>query len=180
MWPVLTPLGDRGALAGDKDEIESLLQQGLNVNEQGAQGRTALHRALGGGHAECARFLIENGADPNKVDALKRTPLHWASMGPPPGNVECCQIIFEKGDAKAMLYKETKSGSTPLHSAAGTNRPDVVRYLVEQQADQNLKDEDGYTPYDVAKARDRPLLRRCARATAANRHPSPPLARRRR
>ena len=57
--------------------------------------RTALHRALGGGHAECARFLIENGADPNKADTLKRTPLHWAAMGPAPGNVECCEIIFE-------------------------------------------------------------------------------------
>lgn len=110
-----------------------------------------MHRALGGGHAECARFLLENGADPNKADALKRTPLHWASMGPPPDNVECCTLVFEKGDGPAMLLKETKSGSTPLHSAAGTNRPDVVRFLVEKQADQTLKDEDGLTPFELAK-----------------------------
>ena len=118
-------------------------------------GRTALHRALGGGFAECARFLIENGADPNKADALKRTPLHWAAMGPAPGNVECCELIFEKGDGQAMLSKETKSGSTPLHSAAGTNRPEVVKFLVEKQADLTLKDE-----LDTLPAREKGRLER--------------------
>ena len=142
-------------------------------------GRTALHRALGGGFVECAALLIEKGADPNQSDSLKRTSLHWAAMGPPPGvlevacsparpyeplclskrtrtplpgapmagNVECCALIFAKvesmarwntcplvmqplsilfvrssaqGDGEVMLTKTTKSGSTPLHSAAGT------------------------------------------------------------
>ena len=45
-----------------------------------------------------------------------------------------------------MMSKATKSGSTPLHSAAGTNRADVVRFLVEKEAPQDLRDEDGLTP----------------------------------
>ena len=53
----------KAARDGDKDGLQDLLQQGLNINEKGAQGRTALHRALGGGHVDCVRFLIEKGAD---------------------------------------------------------------------------------------------------------------------
>lgn len=116
-------------------------------------GRTALHRALGGGFAKCAEFLIEKGADPNQADTLKRTALHWAAMGPAPGNVECCDLVFTKGDGPAMLAKTTKSGSTPLHSAAGTNRPEVVEFLVSKGADQTAKDDDELTAYDLAKVR---------------------------
>ena len=52
------------------------------------------------------------------------------------GNVECCQIIFDHGNGYGMLYEKTKSDSTPLHSATGTNRADVVRFLVEKSAPQ--------------------------------------------
>jgi ankyrin repeat protein len=89
-------------------------------------GRTALHRALGGGFEECVRLLIDKGADLNKPDNLKRTALHWASMAPPPGNVECVKIIFEKGDAASMLTTQSRTGWTPLHAAVGTSRVDVV------------------------------------------------------
>jgi len=142
----------KAARDGDKDEIDALIQQGLNVNEKGAQGRTALHRALGGGFHECAELLIEKGADPNVADSLKRTSLHWAAMAPAPGNVPCCELVFAKGDGEGMMAKTTKSGSTPLHSAAGTNRPEAVKFLVSKGADQAAKDEDEMTPYDLAKA----------------------------
>jgi hypothetical protein len=181
----------KAARDGNRHEIEALINEGLNVNETGAQGtsrlqptrrcwrrnasarvmrlglnrvsarlltgRTALHRALGGGFTECAQLLIEEGADPNIVDALKRTSLHWAAMGPAPHNVECCALVFAHGDGSGMLAKTTKSGSTPLHSAAGTNKPEVVRFLVGKGADQAAKDEDNMTAYDLAKVRARPL-----------------------
>jgi len=144
----------KAARDGNTDECDELIQQGLNVNEKGAQGRTALHRALGGGFHECAEFLIEKGADVNMVDGLKRTSLHWAAMGQGTAEqqVSCCNVVFSKGEGNAMLVKITKSGSTPLHSAAGTNKPDIVKFLVEKGADQLAKDEDEMTAYDLAKA----------------------------
>ena len=141
----------KAARDGSLDELKALLDEGLEVNEKGAQGRTALHRALGGGHTECARFLISKGADPNQIDTLKRTPLHWASMAPPPDNVACCELVFEHGDGVAMMSKVTKSGSTPLHSAAGTSRAGVVTFLVEKGSPQDVKDDDGLTAYELAK-----------------------------
>ena len=142
----------KAARDGDLNEVTSLIdEEKLNVNEKGAQGRTALHRALGSGHHECAQLLISKGADVNISDTLKRTSLHWASMGPAPGNVQCCEIVFEHGDGEAMMSKATKSGSTPLHSATGTCRADVVRFLVEKSSPMDLKDEDGLTAYELAK-----------------------------
>ena len=76
-------------------------------------------------------------------------------MGPPPQNEECCRLLFERcpeGDAEEMLSKETKSGSTPLLSAAGTGRAEVVRFLVEKGADITRRDGDGASAYDLAKA----------------------------
>ena len=98
----------KAAKDGDIDAMKDCLAENIGINEQGAQGRTALHRALGGGFMEASAFLIEKGADPAMVDSLKRTSLHWAAMAPPPGNLACVQLIFEKADGKAMLAKKTK------------------------------------------------------------------------
>ena len=93
----------KAAKDGDIDAMKDCLADKVGINDQGAQGRTALHRALGGGFVEAASFLMEQGADPMIADSLKRTSLHWAAMAPPPGNVDCCKLIFEKSDGKAML-----------------------------------------------------------------------------
>ena len=70
---------------------------------------------------------------------------------PPLGNVDCCKLLFEKVDGKAMLAQKTKSGSTPLHSAAVTNRHDVIRLLLDNGSDEKAEDDDGLTAYDQAK-----------------------------
>ena len=142
----------------DASPDDSLSSYGVHCTS----GRTALHRALGGGFIECAELLIENGADPNQADSLKRTSLHWAAMGPPPENRRCCELVFQKGDGDAMLKMTTKSGSTPLHSAAGTNRVDAVKFLVEKGVDQSIKDDDELTAYDLAKVCTLLLLSRSA------------------
>lgn len=176
----------KAAKDGDVEAIKECLAEGIEVNQQGAQGRTALHRALGGGFLEACELLMESGADALIADSLKRTSLHWAAMGPPPDNVQCCQLLFDVSEAVAMLTKTTKcalqirsrqkdssqplrpshcprgcmhasclhvcrSGSTPLHSAAVTNRFGVIPLLLEKGADQTIEDDDGFTAYDHAR-----------------------------
>jgi len=143
----------KAARDGDKELAEDLLRGGADVNAIGAQGRTALHRALGGGFVEMCRYLIDNKAEVSVVDALKRTSLHWAAMAPVNGK-ECCELLFEVAEEAVvgMLDKQTKSGSTPLHLAAGSNRPEAVSLLLSKGADIKIKDDDDRTAHEAAKA----------------------------
>lgn len=142
----------KAANENDKDGVQDELAKGTNVDEPGAQGRTALHRALGAGYVDLARFLIvECKADPLKDDAMKRSSLHWASMAPS-GSKDCCELLFELNVGKAMLNKQSKSDSTPLHCAISASHVDTAKFLVEQQPDLKLQDEDGKTPFALAKA----------------------------
>lgn len=112
-----------------------MLNEGIDIDALGAQGRTALHRALGGGHCDVARLLIEQGAMVTVIDALKRTSMHWAAMAPAPAALMACLLILELApeEALAMLRKQTKSGRSPLHSAAETGISSSVTASSEGQ-----------------------------------------------
>ena len=113
-------------LPGDVNQVLSLLDEGLEVDALGAQGRTALHRALGGGHHGLARTLIERGARVAVIDSMGRTSMHWAAMAPTALAQQCCLLLFELSEPEALatLGKQTKSGRAPLHSAAETGEND--------------------------------------------------------
>ena len=59
---------------GDEAETSELLaEKDIAIDAPGAQGRTALHRALGSGHKGVAALLLDANADPTKEDSCKRT-----------------------------------------------------------------------------------------------------------
>ena len=74
-------------LAKSKDEeelidlnfVESLLENGADINFPDKHGQTILHEISRGWHPDVARFAIEHGADLNKCDTFGRTPLHLAA-----------------------------------------------------------------------------------------------------
>ena len=98
---------------GDTESVKSLVAEGSAVDEPGAQGRTALHRALGGGFVECAAVLLELGADASIKDQMQRTSLHWAVGAPDPGaSSQCVELLFDRCSAAAeeMINCQSKSG----------------------------------------------------------------------
>mmetsp|Transcript_24767 Transcript_24767/g.63095 ORF Transcript_24767/g.63095 Transcript_24767/m.63095 type:complete len:192 (+) Transcript_24767:20-595(+) len=145
----------KAAKDGLTDDCVSILSEGvIDVNALGAQNRTALHRALGGGFPECAKALMDQGADPAKVDQMKRTSLHWAVMatgGSEDDVLKCVDLLFTAGVGKDMINKPSKSQSTPLHCAITSGRESLARYLLEAGADPSLQDEDGKTAQALAK-----------------------------
>lgn len=139
---------------GDTAGVLDLMQTGAAVNAQGAQGRTALHRALGGGFHECAAALLDGGADTSVVDSMKRTCLHWAVLGPNADDaLTCLTLLFERNEetATSQINKTSKSGSTPLHCVAESGRGEICRFLFDKGADPNLEDGDGKTAVVFAK-----------------------------
>ena len=57
----MTPL-HHGAVHGDGDVLQALLEAGADPNKPDAQGRLPLHWTAAKGHVEGSRVLIEGGA----------------------------------------------------------------------------------------------------------------------
>lgn len=137
----------KAAYKGDAGECEDLISGGADVNEPGAQDRTALHRAVAGKHAHVVKLLISKGANVNLADIAGRTPMHWAGIV---GSTECARALFE---AKASFNDQTKDNqSTPLHMAAESGHVEFCQFAVGTgQADITIKNAQGQTAFDVAK-----------------------------
>ncbi len=82
-----------------------LLEAGANINHQSGDGPdpddpynfsklTPLHIATGPDSVEVVKFMLENGADPNIADALKRTPIFGAVHT---GDIELVQALIDGG-----------------------------------------------------------------------------------
>jgi ankyrin repeat protein len=109
------------AALGKLARVEELIARGAPVNAFGAFGFTALHYAAHLGHLECARALLDGGADPGlratgRIDA---TPLHSAVAGQ---QLETTRLLIERGAPIDATYEggytaldvATKEGLTAI------------------------------------------------------------------
>uniref|UniRef100_A0A0A9VX16 Ankyrin-3 n=1 Tax=Lygus hesperus TaxID=30085 RepID=A0A0A9VX16_LYGHE len=143
----------KAALKGDLGVIEEYLSQYPNdVNAKGAQQRTPLHRAVGGGSDKksIVLLLLDYKADPNAPDINGLTPLHWAATL---GNTDFGTILLDHG---ANPNVQTKNGDTALHFCAEKGNSTFIQLLLNHNADPTLRNNDttnkrGHTPYDVAR-----------------------------
>jgi ankyrin repeat protein len=99
---------------GNTAAARALLAERSDPNDAEADGTTALHRAVHGGHFELAQTLLDAGA---KVDAANRygvPPLYLAAEN---GDARMTQLLLAHGaDANTALPK----GETALMTAART------------------------------------------------------------
>jgi ankyrin repeat protein len=66
------------AVVGDPAKVGLLLAHGADPKAADGSGRTPLHLAAAGGHAETCTLLLTAGADPGALDDCGRTPLDIA------------------------------------------------------------------------------------------------------
>lgn len=100
---------------GDIKAVSEILESGMisDVNKMSPSGLTALHQSAIDGNLECAKALVEKGANVNCTDCESWTPLHAAVMN------ECTDFVrfllasganpALKNDAGETAYEMAKS-----------------------------------------------------------------------
>jgi ankyrin repeat protein len=102
-----------------------ILDYGFDTNElRAGSGRCLLHGAANRGTFKAVKWLLETGADPNRLDQDGRTPLHVCAERNTSTSV--VKLLLEGG---AELNARDASGKTPLDYARANKRVKVVAYL---------------------------------------------------
>ena len=107
-----------------EDLVEFLLEKGANANADDA-GFSAIHPAIMHRSTRMVRALLEHGANPNAV--LKT----WTP---------------ERRTSKDYSFHAEMVGATPLWLAARTVQPDVMRLLLQHNADPKFVFRSEYVP----------------------------------
>ncbi len=130
--------------ARDLKSVEALLKAGVSPNTSDEHGTPVLNSALYGtpkvkeGDERIAILLLEAGAEPDKPDSKKATPVMLACKN---GFKSLVQMLLRKGvNLRAQTHGGIFSyGETPLSIAAEKGDRDLVRMLLQAGADANQR-----------------------------------------
>ncbi|KAL6585815.1 RAC-alpha serine/threonine-protein kinase [Orobanche minor] len=164
------------AFRGDDLLLHHLLKRGLDPNESDNNGRTALHIAAAKGNENCVLLLLDFRADPNSRDSEGSVPLWEAMLNMHKPVVKLLSDNGAKlttGDVGLFSYTAAElnklelleeivrhgggvtqpknNGSTPLHVAVCEGNIEIVKFLLNQGANIDKCDENGWTARDLAE-----------------------------
>ena len=145
------PLPD-AAQKADWRVVQTLIEDGADVNVRQGDAATALHWAVYWDELEVADLLIRSGADVNAANDLGVTPL-WAAAEN--GSAAMARRLLGAGaDPNVSLL----SGETPLMTAARVGAAEVAQLLVETGADAAATAGRGQTALMWAVAQRHPAV----------------------
>jgi ankyrin repeat protein len=130
---------------GDLLRVRELVEAGVDVNAMENKA-TPLMLASARGNFEVAVYLIDHGADVNKVGNATGPAITWAIENESNDAAETIALLVKKG---ANVNVSLKTGYTPLHWAVESNLPDLVQLMIEHGAKLNVKTKDGDKPFDL-------------------------------
>ncbi|CAL0319175.1 unnamed protein product [Lupinus luteus] len=155
--------------------LQRLLKKGSSPNEVDKEGKTALHHAASKGNEYCVVLLLEHGADPNIKDLEGSVPLWEARLirhktimkllidngadisDANPGHVACTaaaqnnlELLKEVVQCGIDVTQPNKNGTTALHAAVCEGNTEMVQFLLDQGANIDKIDGNGWTPRDLA------------------------------
>ena len=116
------------ALAGEDEEVRTLVSRGVPLHRQDAGGWTALHYAAAADRHSTTSVLLQLGADPSVSTAAvpTLTPLHLGVSCR--GGEDTLRRLIEH---RAPLDARDELGQTALHLAVSMRDVSAVRILLE-------------------------------------------------
>ena len=135
--------------ANDVDGARELIAAGADVDRLEPNGDAPLVMAAYLGHAGIVKLLLDAGADVKAVDpGMKATALHAAAYA---GRTAAARLLIEHGidiDKQGPM-----NGYTALHDAIWQGHVDTARVIIDAGANLALKNHNGETPLQFAKAK---------------------------
>jgi len=125
---------------GSVGDVQSLLDQGADINGRDVNHGTPLFVALLDGNLEMAKVLIQHGADVNCRDKFGWTPLMLASQF---GYRDIAELLLDHG---ADVNAKKEDLWTALHLASSNGHLEIVKDLLDRDADIHARNIDGHTP----------------------------------
>lgn len=143
------PLAE-AAMARDNARVQTLLDEGADVNAAQGDGTTALHWAAYHGDLEMTRALLAAGASVSARTRIgEMSPLYMAAKR---GSAAVIEALL---DAGADARETNTNGTTVLMTAAASGDAAAVRMLLARGADVNAVDAtNGQTALMFAAARN--------------------------
>lgn len=105
------------------------------------EGKTPLIIAVGNSYIDTAKILIENGANINAVDFEGWSALSYAVNN---GDIEIAKLLLEN---KAKIKDELLIA---IKSPIVESRINMMKLLIDNKANINYTDENGFTPLNIA------------------------------
>lgn len=144
---VLTSL-NKAAKNSDSKSITELVNFGHNINDkESIFSQAPIHKIIESQKTDkydVLKKILDMGADPSIKDSNGWTALHYSCQF---GDFQATDILVKSG---AKIDSYSNNNRTPLHLAATSNFPDIVKYLLINRADPNYKDSLGCTPLHLA------------------------------
>ncbi|KAG5760011.1 hypothetical protein H9Q72_011870 [Fusarium xylarioides] len=126
------------------DIIDILLRAGADINKTCSNGETPLYTSIYDGLREATVRLLEAGAEVDMTTKDGWTPFHAAA-----DNVDIMNILLERTE-NPKVNAQNEDGKSALFFAASWGHWDVVKVLLEHNADPDLVSDEGCTPLAAA------------------------------
>jgi ankyrin repeat protein len=148
---------------GNEKLVKLLLKRGANPLERNPLGETPLHKSCevrpdwGEKDEASAHFMAKNyTGDPPKTaqDFIDEGKAMTEERGQRSANIAKALLAKVKDPAAkaGLMNAQTKDGKTALHYAAYSDHPKVIKNLCEAGARDDIRDERGWRPVEVAMA----------------------------
>jgi len=143
---------------GDVGRVKALLESDPRLaNAVAEDGFGPLGLACFFDHEPVARLLLASGArvDQPSSNGMRVMPLHSAAAA---RSLPLARLLLERGAPVNARQGQGDAGSTPLMEAAFNGQNEMVELLMREGADASMKEGDGKTAADHARAKGHAAL----------------------